>query len=151
MKRRFLSHLKANPTLRRLIAMVRIASNGCWIWRGCRDRDGYGRFFMRGTMWMAHRAAYTLFIREIAPGACLDHRCRKPACVNPWHLDEVSRGENTLKGLAPSAINARKRHCKHGHPFDHRNTYRFGNRRACRTCNAAAVRRYKARGKGARR
>lgn len=42
--------------------------------------------------------------------------------------------------------NARKTHCKSGHPFDEVNTYRFSSARqphgrACRTCNRAAARR----------
>jgi hypothetical protein len=46
-------------------------------------------------------------------------------------------GVNVLRGVGAAAKNARKTHCKRGHPFDEANTYWFGperRHRMCRTC-----------------
>jgi hypothetical protein len=52
-----------------------------------------------------------------------------------------------MRGNSPPAVNARKTCCRHGHPYDDRNTYRPPGRRRrdCRACIRDRVRRYKAR------
>lgn len=131
--------------LQRLARFVQISRQGCWEWTGNSDKNGYGRFGWGGMTWLAHRAAYTLHVGPIPLGMCLDHRCRNKACCNPWHLDLITRGENILRGISFSACNARKTRCAHGHDFDARNTYLHRGRRQCRSCNRAAVARYKQR------
>lgn len=70
----------------------------------------------------------------------LDHLCRNRLCVNPEHLEVVSRGENVLRGVGVTAENKRKTHCAHGHEFTTENTYRYGNKRHCRTCRTENMR-----------
>lgn len=42
---------------------------------------------------------------------------------------------NVLRGNSLSAINARKKECKYGHPFDATNTYLMKDgHRACKEC-----------------
>lgn len=84
----------------------------------------------------AHRLAYEFSKGLIPEGKTLDHLCRVRHCVNPDHLEPVSRGENVLRGVSPSAINARKTHCSKGHDYNEENTkyLRRGNRR-CRICH----------------
>jgi hypothetical protein len=45
--------------------------------------------------------------------------------------------ENVLAGVGRTAVNARRTHCKYGHPFDEENTYvnKYGQR-CCRLCRA---------------
>lgn len=110
-------------------------SGECWEWKAQRIWSGYGSFFLNGKHVGAHRAAYRLFVGPIPDGLTIDHLCRNRACVRPSHLEVVSGRENTLRGDAVTAINARKAWCSHGHPFDAANTY-FGpgGRRSCRAC-----------------
>lgn len=86
----------------------------------------------------AHRVSYEAFIGPVPDGLILDHLCRVRHCVNPWHLEPVTGTENVLRGVGPTAINARKTHCIHGHPFDDRNTILDGRGyRHCLTCRVA--------------
>jgi hypothetical protein len=124
--------------------MIEVNHEGCWVWAGSRDRDGYGRARMDGNTWQAHRAAYVLYVGPIAPGAVNRHTCRNRACANSWHLEATTCFQNTMRGISPPACNARKARCQHGHVFEEANTDRYRRRRSCRACNAAAARRYKA-------
>jgi hypothetical protein len=76
----------------------------------------------------------------------IDHLCRVRHCVNPDHLEAVTCRENLLRGETLQAANVAKTECPQGHPYDEENTYVYPNgRRDCRTCNAAACARYRAR------
>lgn len=110
----------------------------CWLWQGA-NGAGYGRFKMtggrKGKLVAAHRFAYEHCVGKIPEGLQLDHLCRTPACVNPQHLEPVTPKENGLRGISPSAINARKTHCKRGHPFSGGNLWIDKNGdRYCKTC-----------------
>lgn len=110
-------------------------SGDCWIWTAAIDRGGYGRYKHKA----AHRVSYELLVGPIPQGLDLDHLCRVRACVNPSHLEPVTRRENLLRGDTVTARNAAKTHCIHGHEFTHENTYmakkpRGGVARICRAC-----------------
>lgn len=127
---------------------VVIESNGCWRWLRSLTPDGYGRLG-RG---LAHRVVYELLVGKVTSGLELDHLCRNRACVNPQHLEPVTRRENILRGVSPTALNKRKQICKNGHPLDETNTYiRPNGDRGCRKCNTAAVAAYKGRQKQLRK
>ena len=118
-------------------------TSGCWNWIGCL-REGYGRFRFFGKLGQAHRYAYETFIGEIPEGLEPDHLCRNRACVNPQHIELVTRSENVKRGLLPELVKQRqlsKTHCPQGHPYDKDNTYfRLDGRRQCRTCQRASLR-----------
>ena len=74
-------------------------ATGCWVWTAAHNREGYGRIHIdRGHIGYAHRVAYELFAGPIPSGMDLDHLCRRPACINPSHLEPVSRRTNLLRG-----------------------------------------------------
>jgi hypothetical protein len=114
----------------------------CWIWHGKVHRGDYG-YFAGVVNCYAHRFAYEDLIGPIPVGLTLDHLCRVPRCVNPKHLEPVTGKVNILRGNGWAAHNARKTHCKQGHPFDTKNTYTNPEgERVCCTCRREANRRH---------
>lgn len=61
----------------------------CWIWRGYRDKDGYGEIKYRGYKYRAARVSYAAFVDAIPDGMDVDHTCNVECCVNPRHLKLV--------------------------------------------------------------
>jgi hypothetical protein len=70
-------------------------SGECWTWTAARNADGYGRFCIDYKMEYAHRIAYALTNGPIADGMDVDHTCFNKSCVNPSHLREATRKQNT--------------------------------------------------------
>jgi hypothetical protein len=103
-------------------------SDGCWLWVGSTS-GGYGLFAVqqegrRRTM-QAHRFAYQDHTGERIPeGLELDHLCMVRNCVNPNHLEPVTRLENTRRSNGISRLLGERSECIHGHPFTPENTYR---------------------------
>lgn len=128
----------------RLFNRYEIDNNGCWYWIGARNNGGYGMvaktFAGVQKNQLAHRVMYTLFYGAIPDNKVVDHICNTPACVNPRHLQCISQDANMARSLtAATAVNRRKRYCKHGHEYTIENTYnrqREGRKpeRDCRTC-----------------
>jgi len=106
--------------------------------------EGYGTFYLDGRSQKAHRVAYELLVGPIPEGLTLDHLCRVRHCVNPDHLEPVTRLENWRRGTGPSAASRRQRsktRCKHGHEFSEENTYvTAAGARQCRTCHRTTER-----------
>src|SRR5436190_13976125 len=102
----------------------------CWTWTAARMPLGYGSFDFESRTVLAHRWAYAWFYGEpIKHGMLLDHTCRNRACVNPWHLREVTHRTNSVENSRSiPAANAVKTHCPNGHPYNRVNA---NGRRIC--------------------
>lgn len=114
-------------------------NTGCWLWTGELKPSGYARFTIcrdgKKKKFAAHRFAYEVFIGPIPSGLQIDHLCRVRSCINPLHLEAVTQRENLLRGVGPSAINARKIYCTNGHRLPEIPTYyRCGPERVCIIC-----------------
>ena len=115
----------------------------CWEWTATKTKNGYGRFNNNGVMVRSHRFAYELYKGKIPKDSELDHLCRVRHCVNPDHLEAVTRKENCHRGDL-GLINKSKTHCKNGHEFNEKNTYqRSHGARTCRECNRIRAMKYR--------
>lgn len=127
--------------IKRVVARTRVGLGGCWLYLGTINEQGYGKVGeSRDGIKRSHRVhryMYEHYVRPLSPSETLDHLCRVRSCWNPLHLEPVTRGENVLRGVGPSAQNARKVGCPRGHPFSGQNLYTNPRTRArqCRTCN----------------
>jgi HNH endonuclease len=74
-------------------------SSECWDWTGYVAKDGYGSVWLKGKPVQAHIAVYSLLIGEVPAGLQLDHLCRNRGCVNPKHLEPVSKKENQRRRI----------------------------------------------------
>lgn len=75
-------------------------ATGCWIWKLSLDAKGYGFCGLRDYRNKAHRVSYSAFKGELVPGLEIDHLCRVTSCVNPEHLEQVTRQVNMRRKVA---------------------------------------------------
>jgi hypothetical protein len=133
-------------------AMVSESLMMCWPWTGPLSPKGYGSFAVAARPHVASRVAYELAVAPVPAGLELDHLCRNPACVNPYHLEPVTHWENMARArpfvdpLKYGAWLKNRTSCKNGHEFTPGNTWtrhsRGRSHRVCKECRKLNMRRY---------
>lgn len=110
---------------------------GCWLWRGATRPNGYGAVLTGAPV---HRVAYEWMVGPVPPGMDVDHLCRTRACVNPHHLEPVTRVENHRR-VAEHGPFALRRYCRRGHPLTLATTWQrpSDGQLVCRACNKRPV------------
>lgn len=95
----------------------------------------------------SHRYTYEILVHEIPAGLDLDHLCRNTLCVNPYHLEPVTKRVNSIRAENGGWQRA-KTHCPRGHAYDEKNTRLRTNRKGrgwvgrwCRACDREAAQR----------
>ena len=121
----------------------------CQIWQAAKLAKGYGYFGLDGRAggtFLAHRVSYAMAygVEEVGE---LDHLCANKSCVNPAHLEVVTRSENNRRGSRTGPT--RFTHCSRGHLRTPENTYIApGSGGAyCRQCRSLIDKQSKARRK----
>lgn len=129
--------------------------SGCWLWLGG-IKAGYGEICINGKSLRAHRVFYEAYYHKIPDGMCIDHLCVEKHCVNPEHLEIVSREENSRRAVIrlrdagairqthPCDLSPddEKKCCINGHLYkNNRRKYKGGT--YCIECNRVAARTYK--------
>lgn len=106
--------------------------DGCWVWQGTVDNNGYPTIHVRPRTLRVHRFLYAQLVRNPPPGLVLHHVCFNKRCVNPDHLEELTRAEH--KRVHPY-VTPRSEACFRGHQWTPDNTYVGNNgQRFCRAC-----------------
>ena len=68
--------------------------NGCWIWTWSLNND-YGRIEIKGKKRTAHVVSWELHNgRKVKDGYIVHHECKHKKCVNPMHLQEMTKAEH---------------------------------------------------------
>ena len=139
--------MRRQPTIERFWGKVLMEGDGsgCWLWTGSLSSNGYGLIWHNGHNVRAHRFAYEYITHAIIPDDKeLDHLCRNHQCVNPHHLEVVSRRENVMRGINPTLLGERRSaiiYCTNGHLYDAETTYIDSHGyRACKICKRASNR-----------
>ena len=73
-------------------------NTGCWEWQGATKRGGYGHMSVDGSMRLVHRLAWEVVMGSIEDEMEIDHLCRNRTCLNPAHLEPVTKAENVRRG-----------------------------------------------------
>lgn len=137
---------RGSSVAQRLMFKTALLPNGCWEWRGAKNPKGYGniRVDSYGPAKSAHRVAYTELVGPIPDGLEIDHLCKNRACINPKHLEPVTRMVNIQR------VDQRKARCKSGHEMTPENTRIYITKsgmetRNCRACAREFTRQYRLR------
>lgn len=92
-------------TVKRLLKYSK-KEDDCRIWTGQIYWNGYGYIRYKKQMARVHRLSYLLIGKKsLTPGLVLDHLCRNRACINPYHLEEVTNSENLHRGKGHGWVN----------------------------------------------
>jgi hypothetical protein len=110
----------------------------CLVFTGAKTK-GYGTVAVwdgpagqrRQRTLQAHRIVYEAQVGPIPDDMTIDHLCFNRACVNVEHMEVVTRGENTRRGIVRRP---KPESCPQGHPYSETNTYINKGSRFCREC-----------------
>lgn len=126
-------------TLAKFYSHLALGPGGCRLWTSKLDRNNYGHFTYRSegrnVTALVHRLIWQIERGPIPRGLVIHHTCGAHNCVNLDHLELLTGRAATLRGNALPAQNARKTHCKRGHPFTRENLSGSNpSIRSCLTC-----------------
>lgn len=111
-------------------------TDSCWIWNGSVNVYGYGQIMLAYKNLKVHRVAYELLVGPIPTDMTIDHLCLNKLCVNPEHLEVVTRAENTSRGQ-------KEMFCRNGHDMAVTRYTSPKGKTECRTCRDARAQRAK--------
>lgn len=111
----------------------------CWEWQGNKGSTGYGLVYNKFGRIRAHRIAYELEVGSIDVDKEIHHKCENKLCVNPYHLQQLTRKEHATFGH-----NYHPTYCPYGHEYTEENTkFEHDGRRKCKQCVSKILKAYR--------
>ena len=110
-----------------------VLDDECLIWLGAQNSKGYGSVYAgKGKTLLAHRVVFAEMVGPIEDGMTVDHLCRNKLCMNIWHMELVTRAENSRRKIEAQT------HCKRGHLLsgDNVRLYTRASGQTSRVCRA---------------
>src|SRR6267378_1916650 len=113
--------LKSKELKSKFLLKITELENGCLIWTGAINSDGYGAFWINGRCFGAHQVGFALLHgRPCKSELELHHKCETRPCVNGNHLIEVTHETNmklsrTTLDRIPNVGSHLKETCKSNH------------------------------------
>ena len=143
--------------MRRLWDKTAMRSDGCIEWVAAKGAAGYGRIGIGATKtYPAHRIALVWALgHEVPPEFDVDHLCLNKSCVNPTHLEAVTRREHIARdgegrGAATIRADLAGGTCVAGHDLTAERAWRRqGRGRTCRLCSNMRAAEWRARRRSA--
>lgn len=76
-----------------------VKENECWEWTGYKDNKGYSIDLAKFRETPYSNRSMSRRIVQIMKGTLttgleIDHLCENTSCINPFHLEEVTHGQN---------------------------------------------------------
>ena len=107
----------------------------CWLWARRHTNNGYPMWttLIKGKRKLAHRVMWESINGVIPDNMEIDHLCFNTSCINPDHLELVTREENTRRKVKHRTA------CKWGHPYTD-GVYWYQGHRYCKTCKRYSIR-----------
>lgn len=111
--------------------------NGCIVWTGRCNDDGYGEVMYQGKKWKVHRLVAVLYLGfDNDPKVDVRHSCDNPPCRNQEHLIPGTHKENMSDSRQKNRhFLAKQTHCINGHEFNFINTRYTATQKVCRVCD----------------
>jgi len=79
------------------------AGSECWVWKRRVTKHGYGHINPKWGHHQVHRLAYATWVGSIKKHSQIHHKCSNKACINPDHLQEVTKTDNAAEMLERQA------------------------------------------------
>lgn len=73
-------------TLKERFESCVLVNDGCWLWGGSLNQDGYGHMWNGKSCEGTHRISWELYYGPIPVGLKVLHDCHVRRCCNPFHL-----------------------------------------------------------------
>jgi predicted XRE-type DNA-binding protein len=77
---------RASARAKTIESRLKLQENGCLIWQGSKDKDGYGTIKLNKKDWKVHRLIYKNAYGDIPYNKLVCHTCDTPSCANINHL-----------------------------------------------------------------
>ena len=101
---------RINPN-ERFLKFIDKQESGCWIWKGIKNKQGYGKFNApHNHQIRAHRYSWEMVNGPILNGLNVCHKCDNPSCVNPDHLFLGTTSENLIDASNKGRITHGEKH-----------------------------------------